>query len=115
MVCSTGGIISLGLGHEGWTVEFATARFKELAKDAFKQHRLGKFSELVSGTKYRTASLTSALEEAFSKDAVMFGGAKAVSGLRTKTAVVTTTPTGQVTLLNNYNRRVSANGKQDIG
>jgi len=76
---------------------------------------LGKFSELVSGTKYRTDSFASALKGAFSKDAVMFGGGKSVSGLRTKTAVVTTTPTGQVTILNNYNRRVNADGKKCVG
>ncbi|KAF2680909.1 FabD/lysophospholipase-like protein [Lentithecium fluviatile CBS 122367] len=104
---STGGIISLGVGHEGWTVQDCTEKFKRLAKEAFKPHRFGKVSQIAKGTKYRTSPFEDALRGAFSPDAILFGDGKVASAVRTKTAVVTATPTGPVTLLSNYNRRVS--------
>jgi hypothetical protein len=111
---STGGIISLGLGHEGWKVKDCAEKFKSLAGDAFRPHRLGVFSKLRTGSKYRTELFTGALGSAFTTFETLFGDVKAASGLRTKTAVVAATPTGPVTVLGNYNRRVSENGKQNM-
>jgi hypothetical protein len=92
-------------------VAACAAKFREMAQDAFRPHRAGLFSKIRTATKYRTDLFTGALESSFSADEALFGSEKAPSGVRIKTAVVTATPTGPVTLFSNYNRRVSESGK----
>jgi hypothetical protein len=111
---STGGIIALGLGHQGWTVQECLATFKKLAVEAFKTHQVPGVLETIrqytSGTKYRTEPLEEAFKSAFSGH-ILFGDPAGANEMRTKTAVVTATQKGPVTLLSNYNRKVSDNRK----
>lgn len=99
----------MGLGHEGWTVTKCTDTFKEMAKDAFTPHRAlpgtRTITKVATGTVYSTSIFEETLRGVFSS--TMFGDPRKVDWLRTKTAVVTTTPSGPVTLLSNYNREAS--------
>ncbi|KAI1422633.1 hypothetical protein F5Y12DRAFT_799440 [Xylaria sp. FL1777] len=107
---STGGIIALGLGHQGWSVSKCIHTFKRLANQAFTLHRgpsvIRDVATAISHGKYRTDPLEEAFKEAFSED-ILFGSSTSAEGVRTKAAVVTTSLRGPVTLLGNYNRKSS--------
>lgn len=111
---STGGIISLGLGANGWSVAKCTRRFEELCHKAFKPKKgmwIPGVEHLLSlSNRYETAPIESALKEAFGQDRNLFAGARdyiddeAALHRSTKVAVVTVTTAGTVALLANYNR-----------
>ncbi|KAI0974552.1 hypothetical protein F4678DRAFT_458515 [Xylaria arbuscula] len=107
---STGGIIALGLGHQGWSVSECMETFKRLSKEAFTPHRsppaLQGIATVFSHGKYRTNTLEEAFKKTFSEK-ILFGDPSSPEGVRTKAAVVTTTLRGRVTLLSNYNRKTS--------
>jgi hypothetical protein len=109
---STGGIIALGLGQQGWSVSDSITTFTDLSKKAFTKHPPRRFvpsivdSALKHG-QYSTAALEEAFKEAFSEEIFIFGDPKTSEAVCTKAAVVTTNFRGQVTLISNYNRRVS--------
>ena len=86
--------------------------FKRLAKKAFKKSRFGlgaTLSLMFKGSIYDTKSFEDALKSAFSSDTHLFGDAKRGNAFRVKTAVVTAGSNGPVTLLSNYNRKISEN------
>lgn len=105
---STGGLIALGLASKDWTVEQCIYHFTELCEKAFTR-RLGinipgmsMIIESLHQSKYETAPLQQALQQAFSKDDYLFGGPR-MTNHRTKVAV-TATNSGSVSVLANYNR-----------
>lgn len=112
---STGGVIGLGLGSRGWSVQRCIKNFESLCKDAFTKRKgigLPGIEFLVSASnhsRYETRPLETALRSAFGEDS-LFGGLREMSDqdhyadLTTKVAVVTTTTNGTVMLLTNYNR-----------
>jgi predicted acylesterase/phospholipase RssA len=111
---STGGIISLGLGSMGWSVDECLRHFFTLCTKAFTKRRGVGFPGLdflvsaSSHSRYQTQPLELALRSAFGRDD-LFGGIKAPGHRRhrdrtTKVAVTTTTTNGTVFLLANYNR-----------
>jgi hypothetical protein len=112
---STGGIIALGLGHQGWSVSESIKIFRELSTQAFTKHRSPSLLELptiaIKHGKYRTSPLEEAFKKAFSEKVLLFGDPNTSEAVRTKAAVVTTNLRGQVTLISNYNRRVSKGRK----
>ncbi|KAF2188984.1 hypothetical protein K469DRAFT_684250 [Zopfia rhizophila CBS 207.26] len=99
---STGGIIALGLGIKGWTVQQCISHFMKLVDRAFTPKlsglRLGK-------RKYRTHPLEEALKDYF-KDEPIFGGPHETSvSYARKVAVTASCETGeQAVIFTNYNR-----------
>ena len=111
VLCSTGGLIALGLVSKDWTVEECIYHFENLCVKAFTR-RLGSsipgmsmIIESYHRSKYETAPLQEALQDAFSEDDYLFGGPR-VTNPRTKVAVTATTA-GTVSVLANYNRNCS--------
>lgn len=109
-MCSTGGIIALGLGPRNWSLEKGTKEFTTLSKQAFTSYMgsnlpmIGKLNEAIHQGQYNVKQLENALQTAF-KDNVLFGGRrKATLGLQPKTAVTGTTLSGRPVVLANYNR-----------
>jgi predicted acylesterase/phospholipase RssA len=117
LICgtSTGGIIALGLGAMGWSVRECTTRFDTLCEKAFTRRKGGLLPVvgwLVSAahqSRYETQPLETALRSSF-KEELLFGGFRDLSEHHhnmhrmTKVAVTTTTTSGTVCLLANYNR-----------
>jgi predicted acylesterase/phospholipase RssA len=113
---STGGIIAIGLGSMGWSVSRCVQQFETLCKDAFKKRRGSAFPGvgfLVSSSnhsQYRTQPLEKALKDTFGSES-FFGGSRNLATTRvdalnrtTKVAITTTTTSGTVFVLANYNR-----------
>jgi hypothetical protein len=105
---STGGLIALGLASRDWTVQECIYHFTELCEKAFTR-RIGisipgmsMIIESLHQSKYKTAPLQKALQQAFSEDDYLFGGPR-MTNHRTKVAV-TATNSGTVSVLANYNR-----------
>lgn len=71
---STGGIVALGLGAMGWSVNTCIDRFRELCTEAFTRRRGGILVESFYHSKYQTTTLESALQKAFSDHRLLFGG-----------------------------------------
>jgi hypothetical protein len=105
---STGGLIALGLASKDWSVEQCIYHFTELCEKAFTRRvginipGMSMFIESLHQSRYETAPLQEALQQAFSKDDFLFGGPR-MTNHRTKVAV-TATSSGTVSLLANYNR-----------
>jgi patatin-like phospholipase/acyl hydrolase len=105
---STGGLIALGLASKDWTVEQCIYHFTELCEKAFTRRvginipGMSMIIESLHHSKYETAPLQQALQQAFSKDDFLFGGPR-MTNHRTKVAV-TATNSGTVSVLANYNR-----------
>lgn len=112
---STGGIIALGLGQQGWSVSKSITIFRELSTQAFTKYRGPSLLEYptiaIKHGKYRTSPLEEAFKNAFSEKVLLFGDPNTPEAVRTKAAVVTTNLRGQVTLISNYNRKVSKGRK----
>jgi predicted acylesterase/phospholipase RssA len=105
---STGGLIALGLAAKDWTVENCIYHFTDLCEKAFTRRvgmnipGMSMLVESLHHSKYETAPLQQALQQAFSPDDYLFGGPRETNH-RTKVAV-TATNSGSVSVLANYNR-----------
>lgn len=113
---STGGIIALGLGANGWRVDRCLKMFEQLCKKSFtKRTGIGipGIEHVViaaNDSRYETTPIEKALKHAFGEDQNLFAGSRddvqdsAMLQRLTKAAVVTTTLGGTPTVLGNYNR-----------
>ena len=110
---STGGIIALGLGVEGWSVDDCIRHFEKLCETAFTPRELhnipvlGKLAMMNhSYSKYKTKPLEKVLKDTFSvSEQPLFGGQHTHSHSSVRTAVTSTKETGEkAVLLANYNR-----------
>lgn len=108
---STGGIIALGLGVEGWSVDDCIGQFEKLCnlaftarefKDIWGLNRLSAIS--LKYSKYRTKPFERILQDVFC-DQPLFGGRQNHHRHSVKVALTATSETGeQAILLTNYNR-----------
>lgn len=110
---STGGIIALGLGVEGWSVDKCIDHFEKLCATAFTPrefHGIWGFEQLSAinhkYSKYKTKPFEDVLKATFSiADQPLFGGSQDHCHSPVKVAVTSTTETGEnALLLTNYNR-----------
>ncbi len=104
---STGGIVALGLGAMGWSVDTCIDRFRDLCTEAFTRRRGGILVESFHHSKYHTTTLESALRKAFSGDRLLFGGGCQASPSIpvVKVAVTSFSLLENITaVLSNYNR-----------
>ncbi|MCJ1354083.1 MAG: hypothetical protein MMC33_004070 [Icmadophila ericetorum] len=108
---STGGIIALAFGVEGWPVNKCIEQFLLLCDNAFtprEMHGIWGLEQLAAMnheySRYKTRPLEKVLKESFSEQA-LFGGTRDRSRSMAKVAVTATRETGQkAVLLANYNR-----------
>lgn len=110
---STGGIIALGLGVEGWSVDECIKHFENLCNIAFTPRELQGIwgLEQLSAinhnfSKYKTKPLEKVLKAIFSvSDQPLFGGQHSLYNFSVKVAVTSATEIGEKALvLANYNR-----------
>jgi hypothetical protein len=104
---STGGIIALGLGVKGWTVEQCTTHFKNLCRQAFTPRGpslLKPFTIVGFKSYYRTKPLEAVLRSAFDDNTSLYGDHKVGSPASIRVAVTATAASdGRPTILSNYN------------
>ena len=117
----TGGLIALGLGARGWSVQKCVRDFESLCKTSFSKRTglglLGMESILPgpNHSRYEVKPLEASLRSSFGEES-LFGGLRDLSDhvpdadRMTKVAVTTTTLNGTVLLLANYNRINTDNG-----
>lgn len=110
LACSTGGIIALGIGVEGWSIDRCIEEFSSLCDQAFtprKGHGIWGLAHMIQGhhgSIYRTQPLQEALRQVFTENS-LFGGPRFEANQTSKVAVVTTSAAGlQPIVLSNYNR-----------
>lgn len=110
---STGGIIALGLGVEGWSIDECINHFEKLCTKAFTPrefHSIPGFAQLSAIThdysKYKSKPFEGVLKATFSaSDQPLFGGKQDHPHSSVKVAVTSTTETAvKALLLTNYNR-----------
>ena len=113
---SAGGIIALGLGVEGWSIDRCIEEFTCLCRPAFtprRGHNIWGIAQMIqahNGSIYSTQHLQKALQDAFSSDP-LFGGLRLEETL-SKVALTTTSAAGlQPTVLSNYNRTIDQEEK----
>jgi predicted acylesterase/phospholipase RssA/energy-coupling factor transporter ATP-binding protein EcfA2 len=118
---STGGLIALGLGARGWSVQRCIKTFQSLCTAAFNKRRgvglLGRdfYLSPSNHNRYETKPLETSLKSAFG-DESLFGGLRDPfndvhdADRTTKVAVTTTTTNGTLLLLANYNRMDTNDG-----
>ncbi|KAE9983700.1 hypothetical protein BLS_003847 [Venturia inaequalis] len=111
---STGGLIALGLGSMGWSVEECTERFQSMCKTAFTRRLgvaipgIGLLVENFNHSRYATKPLEQTLKAAFTENEYLFGGPKRSTSSRIKVAVTATSLTGRNAIVfGNYNRLCS--------
>ncbi len=113
LLFSTGGIIALGLGVEGWSIDKCIDQFEKLCATAFTPrefHGIWGVRQLSAishnYSKYKTKPLEEILKTTFSlADQPLFGGNQDHCHASVKVAVTSTTETGEnALLLTNYNR-----------
>jgi predicted acylesterase/phospholipase RssA len=109
---STGGIIALGLGANGWTVQKCILHFESLCREAFTRRGLaipGIEWIAANFSRYETKPIEQVLKVVFGEHN-LFAGPKVdmddprVTHRLTKVAVTTTTTAGTAAVLANYNR-----------
>lgn len=107
---SAGGMIALGLGVEGWTVEDCIRHFYDLCGQAFTPRRFSSIpglSQLVEShfsSKYETRPFQRALMNVYS-NGYLFGSPINNESHHTKVAVTAATAAGlKAIVLSNYNR-----------
>lgn len=110
---STGGIVALGLGANGWTVRKCIDHFESLCREAFTRRARAFMPgiEWISSnfTRYETKPMEQVLRLVFGEHN-LFAGPKIdfddsrVTQRLTKVAVTTTTTAGTAAVLANYNR-----------
>jgi predicted acylesterase/phospholipase RssA len=110
---STGGIVALGLGANGWSVQRCINHFESLCRKAFtrKGPNFMRGMEFLSPNwvRYETKPMEDVLRQVFGEHN-LFAGSKLdmddsrVTQRLTKVAVTTTTTAGTAAVLANYNR-----------
>ncbi|KAK5102797.1 hypothetical protein LTS08_003597 [Lithohypha guttulata] len=113
---STGGIIGLGLGEKGWSVDECITKFERLVKTAFTKHKFLGWDYIdyliaaYNNGKYKIEPLEALLRSEYGEES-LFGGSsrdlKSTGGIapsKCKVGVTTTTTAGRPCLLANYNR-----------
>ena len=109
---STGGIIALGLGANGWTVQKCILHFESLCREAFTRRGIaipGIEWLSTNFSRYETKPMEHVLQLVFGEHN-LFAGPKVdmddprVTQRLTKVAVTTTTTAGTAAVLANYNR-----------
>jgi hypothetical protein len=101
LLTNVGGFIVLGLGVNGWSVEECDSQYHKIARVAFQKSRgvLRRVQNLSTGSRYRSASITTALGSAFSRYKRLFGTATS-----TKVAIAATAANGLLAMVfSNYN------------
>lgn len=112
---STGGIIALGLGANGWSVQKCMHNFERLCDKAFTRRRgvgipgIEFFISASNHSRYETQPVEKVLKDVFGEHNLFAGTKhdfddKRIFQRLTKVAVTTTTTAGTVALLANYNR-----------
>ncbi|KAL8906193.1 MAG: hypothetical protein Q9171_006376 [Xanthocarpia ochracea] len=110
---STGGLIALGLGIEGWSTQTCIRNFEKLCDTAFTPRELHKIPvlgklEVINNdyARYKAKPFEKVLQESFSvSEQPLFGGQYNHWQSSVRTAVTATSETGdQAVLLSNYNR-----------
>lgn len=104
---STGGIVALGLGAMGWSVNTCIDQFRDLCTEAFTRRKGGILVESFHHSKYQTSTLESALQKAFSSDRLLFGGGfQPTFSIPTVKVAVTSFSLveNRTAVLSNYNR-----------
>ncbi|EWY81854.1 hypothetical protein FOYG_16063 [Fusarium oxysporum NRRL 32931] len=113
---STGGIISLGLGVNNWTVDDCIQTFRELCHRAFTPREmkgvpvLEQLAVIGHGSMYKTKPFEELLKEKFDQNRPLFGGSLGEGPdepgeMATKVAVTSTISVDQhAVVISNYNR-----------
>ncbi|TGJ84807.1 hypothetical protein E0Z10_g3967 [Xylaria hypoxylon] len=111
---SAGGLVALGLGARGWSVDEAISKFKTISKEVFRPRDLnrvpflGDFTNVFYGSLHKTQTLESVLQREFS-DELLFGSTSSFQHMP-KVAVTSSSIFGkQAAILANYNRPQDAN------
>ncbi|TGJ87061.1 hypothetical protein E0Z10_g1710 [Xylaria hypoxylon] len=106
---STGGIISLGFGHELWSIDECIERFRALVGKAFTPRKgqeirgIRHLQLFIKRSKYETKPIEDALQSAFG-DGNLFGTRQKNGSHRLKVAVAAVSEAGTKSLvLSNYN------------
>ncbi|KAI0965763.1 hypothetical protein F4678DRAFT_467205 [Xylaria arbuscula] len=105
---STGGILSLGFGHELWSVEECIERFKAVVGEAFTPRKgqvqgFHHIQLLIQGSKYETKPIENALQSSFG-NGNLFGDRQKNGTQRLKVAVAAVSEAGtRALVLSNYN------------
>ncbi|OTA77343.1 hypothetical protein M434DRAFT_402358 [Hypoxylon sp. CO27-5] len=107
---SAGGIIALGLGVNGWSIDETIKKFKILYTEAFTPREmmgiplLDNLSSTYHGSIYKTKPLEKALKTSFS-ERNLFGNVQPRNEMPTRVAVTSTTALGhKEVVFSNYNR-----------
>ncbi|KAI1264025.1 hypothetical protein F5Y18DRAFT_418041 [Xylariaceae sp. FL1019] len=116
---STGGLVSLGFGHQMWSITECMEKFEGLVRQAFTKRRFQDFRGIRhleaawKGSRYETKAFENALQEAFG-DSPLFGslpqhpGTNKLSPL--KVAVLAVSGSGtKANILSNYNVKQTHN------
>ncbi|KAH6848113.1 hypothetical protein B0I37DRAFT_376721 [Chaetomium sp. MPI-CAGE-AT-0009] len=109
---STGGIVALGLGAMGWSVDSCIKRFRELCTEAFTRRKGGILVESFHHSKYQTTTLEATLRKAFGDDRLLFGGSCQAGPSIPAVKVAVTSFSfveNKAVVLSNYNRPWTAN------
>lgn len=112
ILCSTGGLIALGLCVNNWTVDACIKQFQTLCNQAFTRRPFSTFPGMswaidnFNYSKYQTAPLVEALQTAFTRDESLFGGTKQYYASKSvlKVAVTSASTTGSAVVFANYSR-----------
>lgn len=108
---STGGIIALGIGVQGWTVDDSIKRFSDFCSGAFtarQLHGIPVFQHMVTyhheGSRFQTKPLEDVLKTSFQEEP-LFGGLHQRKHYSTKVGVLATkADMSKALILTNYNR-----------
>ena len=116
---STGGIVALGFGVKGWSIEQCTETFLNLCNQAFSKRKLQSISflkhfvTLRHASKYETTPLRDVLRASFGDQPLFGSDGKATTAPVPKVAVSATDGSGKKAIvIANYNRRDDARKKQ---
>lgn len=112
---STGGLVALGLGAKGWSVEKCISNFERLCGGAFTKRKghsvplFGKVVEHFHHAKYKTQTLEEVLQDAFLNSRLLFGGQyssdeSSRSPLKTAVTATCLTEAARTYVLSTYNR-----------
>ncbi|KAI8631062.1 FabD/lysophospholipase-like protein [Xylariaceae sp. FL1651] len=107
---SGGGLVALGIGVNGWSVDETISKFKTVAKEAFKLRDVNRipfledFSAVFHGSLYKNQPLEAVLKREFSED-YLFRSRNNSQPLSPKVVVTSSSSLGQqTTIFTNYNR-----------
>jgi hypothetical protein len=118
-ICSTGGLIALGLTAYGWSSEKCLYYTEKICREAYARRTgrgipgVGHLLETYSKFKFDTDTLEETLQNILSEKQLLFGGVRALDAptSMTKVAVTATSSNGDPVVFSNYNRRTSERRK----